>query len=176
VLKLFNYFIPLIAFSGLIFGVILAKIPHEEVRDGLNYFRGFEKVIIFLIVMVLFYSIDRTFNSFTILIVGCVFGYLGGKFSKDYFYFGLISSISFIFVKEVFFVLNVLIFLYGLPRGSLMRKFRFGELYKNFLLFIVPFLVLVYFLKMLEGNLVSLLIGISSGGLLRFLVKRSFII
>lgn len=173
----YNYFVPLIAFSGLLFGVILAKIAYEEIRPGLYYFYWVRKIILVLIILALLLNVDMSLLSFAFLFLGVVFGYLAGLFSRDYLFLGLCSTTSFFFSKEIFFLLNVLVYLFGLPKGTLLRRFKFDELYKNFLVFVIPFLVLALFLDLLSEKkfAVNFLIGFCSGGLARFLLRRNFI-
>ena len=65
--------------------------------------------------------------------------------------------------------MSVLVFLYGLPSGSLIRKF--DVVVYNLLFFIVP--VGLMFVS-LNVNLINLLIGVCIGGFLYY-VRRSFI-
>ena len=162
----FNYFIPFIAFLGLVLGIVLTKIAHEEIRPGRIYLKWFEKFILICLIVGLFFNISLSYFLF----IGVVLGYLSAKFLKDYFYLGLACSLSFLFSLEVFFSLNVLVFLYGLPRGSFIKKF--SDVYKNFLFFAVPLLIL--FFSSLSPNILNFLIGICAGGLFNF-VMRSFI-
>lgn len=173
----YTYFIPLISFTGLIFGILLAKIAYEEIRPGLYYFYLIRKIILALLIITLLLNIDLSLISLISLFIGVVFGYWGSYFSRDYMFLGLCSTISFLFNKEIFFLLNILIYFFGLPKGTLFRRFKFDELYKNFLVFFIPFLILVFFLNLLSEKLylVNFLIGICSGGLFRFLIKRNFI-
>jgi len=171
----YTYFIPLISFCGLIFGIFLAKIAREEIRPGVFYFFWLKKVILGCLIILLFLNIE--FSLIWLLFLGVVFGYLSGLYTKVYFYLGLCSTISFIFSKELFFLINIFIFLFGLPEGTLYKRSKFARLYKNFIFFIVPFLFLIFFFDVLadKPSLINLLIGICSGGLFNFLLRRSFI-
>lgn len=171
----YNYFIPLISFSGLIFGILLARIARDEIRPGLDYFILFERIILGFIILGLLLNIDKSFSGFLFLFAGVIFGYFISLFVNDYLFLGLVCSISFLFLRSIFFVLNVLVFLYGLPKGTLYRKFQFDKVYKNFLYFIIPFLVLIFALSNLSADMINFLIGISCGGLFAFLIKKSFI-
>ena len=161
-----NYFIPLISFLGLVFGILLSKIAREEIRPGMKYLDGFKRIILVGLIIVLLLNVD----NLLFLFVGIVFGYLSSLYLGDYFYLGLVCGLSFLFSVEMFFVLAVLVFLYGLPRGSLIKKF--SDVYFSFLLFVVPLSLLFV---SLSSDFVSLLIGLSCGGLFKFLIKRNFI-
>jgi hypothetical protein len=161
-----NYFIPLISFLGLVFGVLLSKIAREEIRPGMKYLDGFKRAVLVSLIIVLLLNVD----NLLFLFVGIIFGYLSSLYLEDYLYLGLACSLSFLFSVEMFFVLAVLVFLYGLPRGSLIKKF--SEVYLSFLLFVIPLLLLFVSLK---SDFVSLLIGLGCGGLFKVLIKRNFI-
>lgn len=167
----YNYFIPLISFLGLIFGLILKKIAKEEVVDGRTYLDLFEKIVLVLIIIVLFPNLSLSFNAIMYLVVGVLFGYIIGKYLTVYFYLGLSLVLSFLFSKNFFFLSNVLVFLFGLPRGSLIK---FKAVYKNLLFFIIPFVGLL-FLEVLGGDFFNILSGVCIGGFFKEFVKRKFI-
>ena len=170
-----NYFIPLISFLGLIFGIILSKIAHEEIKDGINYFEWFKRVVLILLMIILVLNLKFSLNFVMFLIIGVVFGYLIGLIFKTYFYLGLSCVLSFLFFKNLFFLTNVLVFLFGLPAGSLLKRYKFREVYKNFILFIIPFLGLIFILGNLDINIINFLIGLCIGGFSKDLIKRKFI-
>lgn len=165
----YNYFVPLIGFSGLIFGVLLAKIAYSEIRESLRYFEVLRKVILAGLIVVLLLSLNTSVLS---LLIGVVLGYLSGMLLGVYFYLGLGSVLSILFSKNLFFLCNVFVFLYGLPKGSVMRRFKFKELYMSFLLFVIGYLFLIV---LNYANIFNFLIGVSSGGLFYSLVRRRFI-
>lgn len=168
-LKLLDYIIPLISFLGLIFGIFLKWIAVEEVISGREYLNWFKRVVLGLLIIVLLYNVSLSFNLVGLVFLGILFGYVGCRYLFDYFYLGLVCGLSFIFVREVFFILSVLVFLYGLPSGSLIRKS--DAVVYNFLFFIVP---LGLMFVSLETNLVNLLIGVCIGGFVYY-IRRSFI-
>ena len=171
----YTYFVPLISFTGLIFGIFLAKIAREELRPGYFYFFWFKKIILACLIIVLFLNIE--FSLIWMLFFGVVFGYLSGLYSKIYFYLGLCSTISFLFSKELFFLINIFIFLFGLPEGTLYKRSKFSRLYKNFVVYIIPFLFFIFFFDVLGEKIyfVNFLIGFVGGGLFNFLLRKSFI-
>lgn len=170
-LKLLNYFIPLISFLGLIFGVFLKWIAHEEIKLGRIYFVWFKRIILLLLILILLLNVKLSFNYLMFLFVGVVLGYLISRYLIDYIYLGLVCALCFLFSLELFFLINVLVFLYGLPRGSLFK--RFSDVYFNFLFFIP--LILMFFVSSFSVNLIALLFGISCGGFLEKIFRRSFI-
>ena len=116
----------LIAYTGLIFGFILSIISPEELKPGKKYFLTFKNLMFgsFLIATVVLFSLQNDyayiilFGFFTI-----PFLYLKAKVNSNYKEIGMYA----LFTIPVFFVTNhqlillTIIFLYGLPTGTLLR-------------------------------------------------------
>lgn len=141
----------IVSFLGCIIGYFIAKFTKEELKKGEIYFKILELVVLLSLVVVFL------FNSFNVLflILGLVLGFL---LRFEYFYFGLGL------VSVVDFLGSALVFLYGLPYGSLTfyhKKKKY--LFFSFILFLVG--LLNYFFNY---NLASL----SAGGLISlFIIK-----
>lgn len=132
-------FIPIVAFLGLILGILLAKISPEEMKPGKKYFIIFRNVLLPIISIILFY-----FSNYNILffIVGLIIGYF---IKLDYFYFGLVLAFAFYVSKEILFILASLIFIYGLPTGTLLeKKIKPKQFLKLMAMFFLPFIILTF--------------------------------
>ncbi len=146
------YFI--VAFLGSILGYFTAKFTKEELRAGLIYFKILELFILFLLPLIfLYYSFE---------LVLFVFGVLFGIFFRnEYFYFGFGLASSF-FNNSLSFLGSSLIFIYGLPYGSLLFYNKNGiYLVYSCVWFFLPFIVYFLGYNMLSfaaGGLISLFV------------------
>lgn len=135
----------LIALVGQFIGLILAKFTKEELKQGKIYFNILKNIILVsIIISTLFYKLDIIY-----LILGLV---LALVIKKEYFYFGLISN-NLLF--------SSLIFIYGLPYGSLNNNFK--KLIYNIPLFLIT--LIITFIYPVNFSL-------SAGALIVILVKN----
>ncbi|MBT4174506.1 hypothetical protein HOC80_02950 [archaeon] len=142
-----QYLIPIVAFLGLAAGILLKKTCKEEIKPGKPYFKILEKIILAIIIISIFhFNYTNDIYFYLLIIAGLGLGWL---LSYNYLYFGIALT-----------TLNpltaVLIFIYGLPRGTLKP-----ELKKNIVLFALPFLLLLInynFTSVAIGALTSILI------------------
>ncbi len=144
-----QYLIPIIAFLGLIGGIILKKTCKEETKPGRPYFKLLEKIILAILIITLFYfNYTTSVYFYLLIIVGLGLAWLQ---PYTYLYFGIALT-----------TLNpltaVLVFMYGLPQGTLKP-----ELKRNIILFALPFLLLL-----IDFNFT----GIAIGGLITILLKQ----
>ena len=132
-----NYFLAsIVAYLGLLLGVILRKIAPEEQKPGKKYFIFLKKAI-FLLVLV-FYLFFYNFNSTLslILLAFTLILMLNKKLKLEktgltYFFFGLVFYLS-SRILNLFIIETVLIFLYGIPTSSLiLKKKNYSEMRKN---------------------------------------------
>ena len=140
-----------VSFLGQFIGWFIANRTEEELKDGRRYFLILTTSLLALLIS---FSIYYSFNVY-LLIIGLIIGYL---INKEYLFFGILSMKNDI-------LLNSLIFVYGLPYGSLNYK-SIRILLMNILLFFIPFLLLFF-----NMNFYSL----GAGGLLGILVKRIYL-
>ena len=143
---------------GLLLGGFLAYVSPEEMEKGEKYFR----IICYLVILGLITS--SFFYSFNLLllIIGVILGII---FYNEYFYFG-IFSVSTLISGVGSLLTTILIFIYGLPAGSLLYyKKRYLGFLSNILLFFIPFAL--YFLQF---NLTSF----AAGGLIGVLVRKMY--
>jgi len=131
-----NYFIAsLISFFGLILGMILIKIAPEEQKPGKKYFILLQNLF-FTISIILFLYFLKINSGIIFLIAISLIIYLSKIKIKDYFrkseflYF-LLAIIFFLSSKNTssFLTESVIIFLFGMPTGSLL----FNKKNKNYL-------------------------------------------
>jgi len=141
----------LASFLGQFIGWFIASRTEEELEDGRRYFLILTTSLLVLLVS---FSIYYSFDVY-LLILGLIIGFL---INKEYLFFGILSMRNDV-------LLNSLVFIYGLPYGSLNYKF-IKILFMNILLFFIPFLLLFFNL-----NFYSL----GAGGLLGMLVKRIYL-
>jgi hypothetical protein len=100
-------------------------------------------------------------NDLLFLGLGIILGLLlGYSFKYLYFYLGIAMSLSFLIFQDL--LIGIVIFLVGLPSGSLISNLKKKELHKylikSLIFFFIPFLILL-----IPANL-SVLIGLMIGG------------
>ena len=119
----------LFSLTGIIFGLILAFIAPEELKIGKKYFLLLKRIIFVLIFFLINYYLYLAENyylliPFTILaVVLFIIGFVQKKPIYELFNY-LIFVVPYFFVTDNQFklLLATLIFLYGLPTGTLLRK------------------------------------------------------
>ena len=141
----------LISFLGQFIGWFIANRTEEELKDGRKYFLVLTNL---LIASLIIFSIYYSFNIY-LLIIGLIIGFF---INREYLFFSVLAMRNDV-------LLNSLIFIYGLPYGSLNYK-SIKILFMNIPLFFIPFLLLF-----LNINFYSL----GAGGLLGILVKRIYL-
>lgn len=141
----------LISFLGQFIGWFIANRTEEELKDGRKYFLILTNL---LIVLLIIFSVYYSFNVY-LLIMGLIIGFF---INKEYLFFSVLAMRNDV-------LLNSLIFIYGLPYGSLNYN-SIKVLFMNILLFFIPFLLLFF-----DINFYSL----GAGGLLGVLIKRIYL-
>jgi hypothetical protein len=119
----------LFSLTGILFGLILSLIAPEELRVGKKYFLLFKRIIFVLIFFLVNYYLYLEKNyyvlvPFTILAIVLFIIELKQKKSIYELLNYIIFVVPYFFVTENTFhlLLAVLIFLYGLTAGTLLRK------------------------------------------------------
>lgn len=100
-----------LSFLGLLAGVVISFFTKEELRPGKKYFIGLERLVLLSIGLVII-SYVREFLLF--FIFGIVAGFV---FRRVYFYFGIALALA---SGQLLLLLSSLVFVFGLPRGSLL--------------------------------------------------------
>ncbi|MFH1839706.1 MAG: hypothetical protein ABH849_00985 [Nanoarchaeota archaeon] len=129
----------IIAFLGLVIGLLLARFTKEELKQGEKYFIWIKRTVLIILVTFLFYlALPNYLTTVIFFIAGLIVAYF---FKKEYFYFGL----ALFSTLNIFAV--VLIFLFGLPYGSSLfsKKYKYKTLLFDLILFAIPFLL--FFVK-----------------------------
>lgn len=137
--------VSLIAFTGLIFGIILRKIAAEEIEPGKKYFIIAQKLLLFIMVFAFLYYIKINILSVLLFVIGYLLSYL---MKYRYLYLGIASLLSLLIKSEFPIIINSIIFLYGLPYGSLMKEDK--KIIQNAVLYVIPLTLLL-----IKPNLIS---------------------
>lgn len=151
------YLIPIISFLGLILGNLFYYNTKEEIWYSKFYFMVLQLVCLLSIIGVLVYNFE--FNW--LLLVGFLVGLVLAEVVSLWFFLGLSLLIGY-FVSNLF-LISSLIFVYGLPTGTLMRRVVLEKFLELFLVFIIP--LFLYFTIDYVGYEVFL--GVVVGGVLR---------
>ena len=145
-----SYFLAsIIAYLGLLVGIILVRMAPEEQKPGKKYFILLEKILFFtlFIPILYYYKINIVFSLALLSFIAALI--LGNRIKLDksyliYFLLGILFYLSTRFID--FFVMeSVLIFLYGIPNASLMfslKKKNYNDILIKNLTFFVPVAVL----------------------------------
>ncbi len=142
------FLIPLIAFLGLLGGFCLHRYIPEEEEQMKPYLFCFEKIVLTLLIIVLFYeSFSFSLPMMLFLSGGIVAGFL---FTETYVYFGFA-------LLSASFLPAVLVFLYGLTQ------------YKNILFRFIFFLPFLFLLLSIEVELLQMF---ASGALVVLLFRK----
>ncbi len=138
----------LISFLGLVIGSWLAFLTPEEFNSGKKYFISLKKTTLFILVIIFLLP---TFNIiYTVILF--IIGVLTAKFfRKIYFYLGLALALSFFISVEFSLLTSSLIFIFGLPHGTLHAREYLKDKKKlikllifQLILFLLPSLTLFF--------------------------------
>ena len=111
----------LIALTGFVFGIILALIAPEETKPGEKYLLLGKHFLLALILIFSLYYRQEIYVILPIIIYLFLYIFLIRKlFWGDLVNYGFLIFIFFINLKNAI-VISSLIFLYGLPAGTLFR-------------------------------------------------------
>ena len=119
-MELINYtLLTIVTYIGIFCGVVLSFISPEELKPGRRYFLIMQKILLFLMSISLFYHI--TFINIILSLTIVLFAIIQKNSFIAYLLFAIIIFIN---VQNIALVtiISVLIFLYGLPTGSLLSN------------------------------------------------------
>jgi len=131
-LNLLQYsLVSLVIFLGLVIGFILAVCAKEELKPGRKYFILLQHIILFLIIAGFFYFNINDFSLF--LLVSIVSGFFifynyekvkNFNINRPYLMYAFFAIIFYLSYKKIdlFSVESSLMFIYGLPSGSLLTN------------------------------------------------------
>ena len=138
----------LIAFSGLFAGIVLAYFTKEEQAPGKPYFKLMRNILLTLILLFFLLFLDWNVVISAVLSIALFVSVpIFPKLAHPPLYF-LLGAVLFLTSSNYpfFLVEAVLVFLYGLPMGSLWissRKFRWDRSIASAFTFFIPFLRLL---------------------------------
>ena len=145
-----SYFLAsLIAYLGLLVGIILIRMAHEEQKPGKRYFILLKKILFFAILALPLCYFKINIIISLVLLSFVVALMLGNRLKLDksyiiYFLLGIFFYLGSRFI-DLFAMEAVLIFLYGIPNASLMFSLKnkdYNELFIKNLPFFVPIAIL----------------------------------
>jgi len=141
----------IITYLGLAAGIILSYIAKEEIRVGKKYLQLLQKLLLTLIVFFTLYVFSINLIVVIVISVVIVLLLLFIKNIHQQYVYALLGLFYWISSKNInfFIIISSLIFLYGFPTGSLMRKaekksirqiltMTFYYLIVGFLLYFIP--------------------------------------
>ena len=158
------FLIPIISFLGILIGIFLKKIAKEEVKFGKfgsRYFIWMERAILLIIILTVLYFTENILIAALLAIVGFVVGI----FLSEYLFLGVSIVFGFLKSNEILLLLSSLVFLYGLPFGSILRNIKIKHVLLV-VLFFAPFFLLLF------GINQDILIGFAAGGCFNYMIKR----
>lgn len=118
----------LVCFVGLFAGFFLAIIAKEELKIGKKYFVFLQKIILLLIFVFLLVFIKLNYILVLLILafiaVYAAKNYFKDKFDEMFYVYIILAVIFYLSSKELnlFIIESSLIFLYGLPSGSLLMR------------------------------------------------------
>jgi len=128
--------IAVIAFLGILAGHFLGKIAKEEVKPGWKNFKLLRRLFLLLLILT---SLSLLWYSFE-WILPFIVGFVLSLFIKQrYLFLGFTLVVASTFSSQAFFLFASLIFLYGLPYGT-MQGLKKEDAY----FFFIPFLLLFF--------------------------------
>ena len=142
-----NYFLAaIIAYLGLLLGVILIKLAPEEQTPGKKYFVLLKKILFILILasFLFFYKINFILSIMILIIVLIISKKTNlSKSHLIYFILGIIFYFSYFSkIFDLFIIESILIFLYGIPTASLiLKKKNYFDIFVRNLWFFLPIIL-----------------------------------
>lgn len=146
-MEILNYVLIAVVVSiGLISGKVLAWIAKEEIRSGKKYFIILQKALFCgAIILLMFLNKTNVHYIWIGALVIFVYLYYYKKISPEIVY-AVLGLVFYLSVKtEYFLIASSLIFLYGLPSGTLLKDKK--KIALNLLLFLVVAVGLFLLLK-----------------------------
>jgi hypothetical protein len=123
-MNILNYSLTaVVVYLGLLVGFILAMMAKEEMKDGRRYFVFLQKLILLLVFVFLLVFIRLNYILVLLILVFIVVYLLKRKNELVYIYM-ILGVIFYLSSKtlNLFVIESSLIFLYGIPTGSLLTK------------------------------------------------------
>ena len=165
----------ILTFLGLIFGIIIANYTKDEIKEGKTYFVLSYKILIFaLLILSLFFAWYAQISHMLMAFLAGIILYFG--ISQVYFYLGILFVLSFWEKSNYFYMITVLIFLFGIIRGALIKD-KFSKI-KNiqkrivisFISFVIPFSL--YYFKSYTVGMENIIFAFVSGAIFVEFIKK----
>lgn len=122
--------IPIIVFLGYLVGYVIKYFTQDELKAGKKWFVLMQKTLLVLLAIGCLYYVKLSW----MLVIGVLIGFFSVKYLKIYFYFGILSVLSLMY-KNYLIVINSLMFLFGLPYGTMKKDVFVFLFFLGFLLF-----------------------------------------
>lgn len=150
-MEIINLIAAIVAFSGIIVGVLLAHFAKEEIKPGKPYLAMLQKslYLILAVIMVNFFEIPILFRIVVYVLIMFIVVFVNIKSELLYPAFGILLYLS-ATNSMTFLLVASLVFLIGFPTGSLavnpkqkIRKeaFRIALIHSGFIVPLLLFLV-----------------------------------
>jgi len=140
-----GFIAPLAAVLGLFAGIVLARLAKEELQEGRKYIEVFRKLLL-LLIFISAIGYAAIYENMLNTVLGIAFGFIALKIKKeryDYIFLGIIATATVMIQSQaIIFLISALIFLYGLPYGSMM-KHNLQNIAAHSIAFFLPFLLLI---------------------------------
>ena len=137
----------LLSFIGILIGILIARYTKEELIPGKKYFLVIERICLILISLIIIYYYKPSWTIF----LGLIAGYF---IEINYLCFGLILVLT----ENL--LVSLIIFIYGLPYGTMLKKEKTKKVLKDLLLFIIPILLLINNIGLIyQKELISFAVG-----------------
>ncbi len=163
------YKIAILAFLGLIVGLLVKKYTKEEFIQGRKYFVFLYKLFLFaLLILSLFYAWYSQILLFFIAFMAGIIVYFG--ISNLYFYLGGLFILSFWQRENFFNVVAVMTFVIGILRGFFVKKNVMNKIVISAIFFALPFLLI--YVKESVLQMKYLLFAFISGAIFAEFLKK----
>ena len=120
----------LLSFIGILVGILIARYTKEELAQGKRYFLWIKSICLIIISLILIYQ----FKLSWVILLGLIIGYF---IDVEYLCFGLVLVLTQNFLAAL------IVFIFGLAYGSLLKNDKFKIILTNLILFLIPLVFLI---------------------------------
>ena len=143
--------VPIIIFLGFPLGLFLSFVSPEEMKSGKKYFKLLQNILLVLILFFVFdyYLLPLAISIFITVVVFLVLFYWQNKYKSIIIYM-LLAVFIYLSSKHpsLFALESSLVFMYGLPAGSLIKcrkKESINIIAKHAIFIVLTILLLLFF-------------------------------
>ena len=162
--KISLFLVSLISFLGVVVGFILNKLAKEEIKFGkfgARYFVWMKRIILIALIIIAAYFT----KNIALVLSFFIIGFILSIFLSEYFSLSFAMLLGFLNGNKLLILIASLVFLYGLPYGSMLRRIK-KEHFLILLFFFLPLLLI--FININQ----DILIGLIAGGCLNCIIRR----